>query len=28
LQKRGGVNWEHNHTVAVWLTSNAALFKD
>lgn len=22
LQKRGGVNWEHNHTVAVWLTSN------
>jgi hypothetical protein len=24
LQKRGGVNWEHNHTVAVWLTSNWA----
>jgi hypothetical protein len=22
LQKRGGANWENNHTVAVWLTSN------
>jgi hypothetical protein len=21
LQRRGGVNWENNHTVAVWLTS-------
>jgi Protein of unknown function (DUF2490)/Phage integrase, N-terminal SAM-like domain len=26
LQRRGGVNWEHNHTVALWLTSHWALW--
>ena len=26
LQKRGGQNWENNHTVSVWLTSNFPFF--
>jgi len=27
LQKRGGVNWENNHTFSVWLSSNRAFKK-
>jgi hypothetical protein len=26
LQRRGGRNWEHNHTVSVWLSSNLPFF--
>ena len=26
LQKRGGQNWENNHTISVWLTSNLPFF--